>query len=625
MLDRTIYFSRDTRYKDPFGAVPLGRAVRFTLRPHHWEGFTACTLLTYGEFADCHQETPLSPAGSEGDRALFSGVFSAPEAVELVWYAFRFRRPDGSCICLGKNGYCNEQDLQRWQLTVYDGSTATPDWFGRGVTYQIFPDRFCRSRIPDPTGMVGDRLVHQNWEEGMEYLPDEHGEIRNRDFFGGDLQGVISKLDYLEDLGVTTLYFCPIFEADSNHRYNTADYSKIDPMLGTEEDFRTLCREAHRRGMKVMLDGVFNHTGNNSLYFNALGFYPTLGAAQSQESPYYSWYHFHHWPDQYDSWWGIHTLPAVNEGDPTYVDYIIEGRDSIVRRWLRLGADAWRLDVADELPDWFIEKIRAAMDAEKPGSFLLGEVWEDGSNKIAYSQRRRYLLGHETHGLMNYPFRVAALAYLQGGPARDFVEAMETIRENYPPAAFHSALNMLGTHDNPRILTMLGAAPPVPLETRQQRANYHMGMEERGRGSRRLMTGALLLYGFPGSPMIYYGDEAGMEGFEDPFNRGTFPWDREDPALLSHFRRLGQLRQSRISLQKGDLRYLYQEGCGLAFQRKAGDEVTLVALNTGSKPVEMTFDWPEPVATDAVTGQQFNAWFGRLHIIVPPLDGMMLV
>ncbi len=473
--------------------------------------------------------------------------------------------------------------------------------------------------------MVGDRLVHQNWNELMEYLPDERGEIRNRDFFGGDLQGVLSKLDYLESLGVSTLYFCPIFEADSNHRYNTADYSKIDPMLGTEEDFVQLCREAHRRGMRVMLDGVFNHTGSNSLYFNAQGYYPTLGAAQSQDSPYYPWYHFHRWPDQYDSWWGIHTLPAVNEGEPSYVDYIIEGPDSIVRRWLRLGADAWRLDVADELPDWFIEKIRTVMEEEKPDAFLLGEVWEDGSNKIAYSQRRRYLLGRETHGLMNYPFRLAALVYLLGGPARDFVEAMETIRENYPPAAFYSSMNMLGTHDNPRVLTMLGAAPAVPLETRQQRASYRMGPQERTRGRRRLMTGALLLYAFPGSPTIFYGDEAGMEGFEDPFNRGTFPWGEEDQGLLAHFRKLGWLRRNRPSLQRGDIRYLYSEGCGLAFLRTWKKERTLVVLNTGETPIEMTFPWSSPVATDAVTGQQFNAWFGRLRIIVPPLDGMMLI
>ena len=201
--------------------------------------------------------------------------------------------------------------------------------------------------------------------------------------------------------GVSTLYLCPIFESDSNHRYNTGDYDKIDPMLGTEEDFTRLCTKAHALGIHVMLDGVFNHTGNNSRYFNALGSYPSLGAAQSKESPYYPWYNFQEWPHRYDCWWGIHTLPAVNESHPEYIDFIIEGKDAVIRRWLRAGADAWRLDVADELPDEFIARIRRVMMEEKAESFLLGEVWEDGSNKIAYSKRRKYLLGRETHGLMN--------------------------------------------------------------------------------------------------------------------------------------------------------------------------------------------------------------------------------
>ena len=625
MLDRSVYFSRDTSCKSPFGAVPLGTSVTFTLRPHTWEGFTACTLVTYGEFAACRQETELPAAGYSGDRALFQGQFTAPAAPELVWYTFRFRRQDGSSTYLGKNGYCAQEDAQAWQLTVYDASRSTPSWFGEGVTYQIFPDRFHRLSIPDPAGMVGDRLVHQGWEEQMEYLPDEHGEIRNRDFFGGSLAGVTEKLDYLQSLGVRTLYFCPIFESESNHRYNTADYSKIDPMLGTEADFRRLCSEAHRRGMRIMLDGVFNHTGNNSLYFNAKGFYPTLGAAQSQESPYYGWYHFQHWPDQYDSWWGIHTLPAVNEGHPLYVSYILEGDNSIVRRWLRAGADAWRLDVADELPDWFIAKIRDVMEEEKRDAFLLGEVWEDGSNKIAYSQRRRYLLGHETHGLMNYPFRTAALEFLQGGPAENFVECMEALRENYPRSAYYSAMNMLGTHDNPRILTLLGARPTEPLSTRSQRAAYRLSVEERTRGCRLLMTGAVLLYTFPGSPTVYYGDEAGMEGFEDPFNRGTYPWGHEDQALLRHFQILGRLRSQRPSLQRGDISYLCAKDHVLVYSRTDGDELTLVLLNAGEMPATLQLDWPHALATDPIWGQQFGAINGKISVTIPPLDGFLLI
>jgi len=625
MLDHTVYFSRDAAYKTPFGAVRLGEAVTLTLRPHSWEGFSACSLITYHDFSGRYQEYPFSFLGHEGDRCLFRLTFNAPEEPELIWYHFRFQRQDGTPQFLGKNGYCSEHDVASWQLTVYDASHPTPSWFGEGVTYQIFPDRFCRTSIPDPTGMVGNRVVHQDWEELMEYLPDEHGEILNRDFYGGNLAGIIEKLPYLKSLGVSTIYFCPIFEAASNHRYNTGDYSKLDPMLGTDEDFKALCEKAHELGIRVMLDGVFNHTGDDSLYFNAKGSYPTLGAGQSMDSPFYSWYNFEQWPDRYDCWWGITTLPNVNESNPDYVRYIIEDDNSIVRRWLRLGADAWRLDVADELPDWFIEKIRTTMEEEKPDSFLLGEVWEDGSNKISYNQRRRYLLGRETHGLMNYPFRVSAMAYLQGGRARDFMETMETIRENYPRDAFYSAMNMLGTHDNPRILTMLGASPAQPLETRDQRAHYKMSIEERNRGCRRLMTGAILLYAFPGSPTVYYGDEVGMEGYEDPFNRGTFPWGKEDSILLEHFRKLGQLRNNRPSLQQGDIKYVFAEGHGLSFTRSFGGETTLIALNSGEEPVEMVLPWAGETATDAVGGQTLVSEGGRIRVTVPPTTGMIFV
>ena len=626
-MDFPIFDARDSRYKQPFGAVPCGTDITLTLRPLASEGFQGGALLVYGEFANEHREISLTKTEGEtnGEQSCFTVCYTVSPEPELIWYCFRFDRTDGSAVYLGKNGYCGEGEAVYWQQTVYDTTHQTPDWFGRGVTYQIFPDRFHRTAIPDPHGMTGNRLVHQDWNELMEYLPDENGIIHNRDFFGGNLRGIVEKLDYLQSLHVTTLYLCPIFEADSNHRYNTGDYEKIDPMLGTEDDFKTLCDEAHRRGMRVMLDGVFNHTGNNSRYFNALGQYPTLGAAQSKDSPYYDWFHFHQWPTSYDSWWGIHTLPAVNENNPDYINYIIEGETSIIRRWLRAGADAWRLDVADELPDDFIRRIRAVMMQEKADSFLLGEVWEDGSNKIAYSQRRKYLLGHETHGLMNYPFRVGIIDYLQGGDARHFRDAMETIRENYPPSAFYSCMNMLGTHDNPRILTMLGTFPNEAPPTRTERAEYRMSDEERYRGWRLLGIGAIVLYAFPGSPTIFYGDEVGMEGYEDPFNRGTFPWGAEDVRLQQHFAQLGKLRNTRKSLQSGSLRWLYAEGPALAFAREQDGEVTVVATNVGDQCVLLQLDWACDLATDALTGQQFLSQNGKVTLQLAPLDGVFLI
>ncbi len=609
-----VFDPRDAACKSPFGAVACGAEVSFTLRDGD---YYACELLVHREFAGVDEVCPLPPA--EGG---FSGIYTAPQEPDLCWYAFRFTRADGSTVCYGRSGWCGQDALARWQLTVYE-DTPTPAWFGQGVTYQIFPDRFRRTSVPDVGGMVGRRWVHDNWSDQPVFLPDEQGQITNRDFFGGSLAGITEKLDYLKSLSVSTLYLNPIFEADSNHRYNTADYHAIDPLLGSEEDFRTLCREAHARGIHIILDGVFNHTGSNSRYFNAEGFYPEPGAAQSTESPYFNWYSFHPWPTDYDAWWGVHTLPAVNEEQPDYRRFIISGKNSVVRHWLRDGADGWRLDVADELPDNFIAAIRDAIQAEKPNGYLLGEVWEDGSNKIAYSRRRRYLLGRETHGLMNYPFRTALLAWLGGGDAAAFRDDMETIRENYPPAAFYGAMNFLGTHDTPRILTLLGVEQTP--EDKGQRAAYRLSPAELARGQKKLRLAAMLLYSFPGSPTLYYGDEAGMQGFEDPLNRGTYPWGGEDGSLLAFFRRLGQLRAERISMQCGIIRYLHAQSGGLVVERLHGTERTVTALNAGDTPLELTLPWDGRLCIDAVTGQQFLSQNGTVHLTLPPLDGVILV
>ena len=611
-----MFDPRDRRCKTPFGAVTVQTSVTLHLFPE--EDFSQGALLLYREFAGKEDILPME----KGPDGAFSITFSAPSEPELVWYAFRFARADGTFTYLTKTGLGDHADTGRWQLTVYEDKRATPDWFGRGVSYQIFPDRFCRLSIPDPTGLVGNRVVHQSWDEPMDYLPDPDGEVRSRDFFGGSLEGIRSKLDYLEDLGVTTLYFCPIFESASNHRYNTADYLKIDPFLGTEEDFRRLCADARAHGIRVVLDGVFNHTGSNSVYFNQDGFYPSLGAAQSQDSPYAPWFHFHPWPDSYDAWWGIRTLPAVEENDPTYRDFIIHSEDSVIRHWLWAGASGWRLDVADELPDDFICDIRDAMEATDPDAVLLGEVWEDGSTKIAYSRRRHYLLGDEVHGLMNYPFRNAVLDYVQGGDAQQFKEAMETIRENYPAPAFYSAMNFLGTHDTPRILTLLGQ--PAPIEDREQRRNYRLTPQELENGVKRLRLASAILFAFPGSPTIYYGDEAGMQGFEDPFNRGTFPWGHELTALQEHYRLLGHLRRQRPSLQQGRIRYEAAQGPLLCFCRETETEMTWLVANRSWESVSLSIPCSIPQVTDLLTGQTFTPTNGVLELTVPPMEVMLL-
>ena len=613
---------RDLLFKSPFGAVPCGADVSFCFRPERGAAVTRCELLAHGEFADQWTTVELTPAQEDG-HVVYRGIFTAPDDVELVWYHFRLSWADGGTSCYGKNGLCAWDAVEPWQLTVYDDTHKTPAWFGRGVTYQIFPDRFRRAKARSAEGLVGPRTLHERWDELPEYRPNTDGEITCSDFFGGDLAGITEKLDYLASLGVTTLYLCPIFEASTNHRYDTACYERIDPLLGDEDDFRTLCAEAKKRGIRVMLDGVFNHTGRKSVYFNADGFYDDLGAAQGPASPYYSWYSFHPFPDDYDAWWGIKNLPAVNELEKSYVDYIIEGDDSIIRRWLRAGASGWRLDVADELPDEFIARIRTAMTEEDPDSYLLGEVWEDGTTKIAYSQRRKYLLGRETNSLMNYPFRTALMAYLLGGGAEYFRDSMEQLRENYPAPAFYGAMNFLSTHDTPRLLTILGLTSPAP-QTRDERAVYRLTDEELARGKALLKLASLILYTFPGTPMLYYGDEAGMQGFEDPFNRGTYPWGHEDPELLAWFRTLGALRREHDALQCGGITYHAAQGRALAFSRRTNGDHCITAVNAGSEPVTLTLPWDAPLALDVLSQQEFFCGDGLLRLTLEPYGTMLL-
>ncbi len=612
MFDLTVYDPWKREYKRPYGAVTSGSVVRFTIKPLRSGGFSRARLLARFEFwEDKVREVDLRWTGHALGRDVFQGELSTEGYTGLVWYEFRLEGLDG-----------REERSQEYQLTVYDGTETVPDWFGQGMCYQIFPDRFRRTEVPDPTGMVGGRWVHANWDDLPEYRPDEKGEIRNRDFFGGSLKGVEEKLDYLERLGVETIYFCPIFEAAENHRYGTGDYSRIDPMLGTNEDFTHLCGEAHKRGMRVLLDGVFNHTGFVSRYFNGDGSYPDVGAYQSPESPYSSWFHFQQWPNKYECWWGIYSLPAVNEHDPAYRRFMFDGPDSVVRRWLRAGADGWRLDVADELPDDFVQGVRAAVRAEKPDATVIGEVWEDGTTKIAYGVRRRHLLGGHLDGLMNYPFRNAAISYLLGGDARNFYQEMEQLRENYPPFAFYSAMNSLGTHDTLRILTYLGVGQPKLEETKGWRANFVMTPEQRALGIRRLKVGAVLLFAFPGAPTVYYGDEAGMEGFEDPFNRRGYPWGKEDQELIAWFSRLGQLRKKCKCLRKGSIAYVKAEGPVLAFTRQLGGDMVLAALNAGEEEQTLSLDWF--AARDMLTGERRRGRDGELRLTLPPYSGTLL-
>ena len=624
--------SRDKACKSPFGAVAQGTEVRLTLRASRELAISqAIVNITY-EMEKQTENIAMSWIGLEDGMDGYSATLPTADRLGLVWYAFCLKRYDRAdmfvgCDTIAADGSCvfsESGNHHPFQLTVYDATQNTPDWFGRGVTYHIFPDRFRRLDLPDPRGLVGNRTLHECWEDTPEFLPDSKGEILNRDFYGGSIAGILEKLPYLRSLGVTTLYLSPIFEAASNHRYDTADYHNVDPLFGTQSEFQALCERAGDMGIRIILDGVFNHTGFNSRYFNGHGAYPEPGAYQSRVSPYFSWYDFTAWPDKYAAWWGIYTLPQVREDDPAFMSFILDGPDSVVRRWLKAGAAGWRLDVADELPDEFIRQLRASARAEKPDAVVIGEVWEDASTKVAYNVRRRYLLGDELDGVMNYPLRNALIDYLLHGNARGFKNRMETLRENYPEQAFFSLMNIIGTHDTPRILTVLGVEGYEYNLSRGERAAFRLPEQARRRGVSRLKLASLIQFAFPGSPCVYYGDEAGLQGFEDPFNRMGYPWGREDRELVEWYGKLGIFRLKSEALQAGEIRYLHTDGALLAFDRTAEGQRVMAVTNAGETQVSLSLPWQGDVAQDVMTGAQYPVSDDILRLTIPSLTGMLL-
>lgn len=490
----------------------------------------------------------------------------------------------GSKAGLGKmrNLEFSEQ-ITYYQLLVYTEDYKTPDWFKGGIMYQIFPDRFYKGKSIVPEK---GKWLHDNWNEMPEYRMNEQGKVLNNDFFGGNFDGIVQKLDYLKGLGITVIYLNPIFKAYSNHRYDTGDYMQIDPLLGNDADFDNFITECERRGIAVILDGVFNHTGDDSRYFNKYGNYDELGAYQSKDSKYYAWYNFKHFPDKYESWWGIDVLPSVNESCDSYANFIT-GTDGVIDHWIRRGVSGFRLDVADELPDEFIEKIRNAAHAARADALIIGEVWEDASNKIAYSKRRKYLQGKELDSVMNYPLKDAVIKFLKSENTEVLREAIAQLRDNYPKCVLDSLMNILGTHDTSRILTVLGG---VPAYNKDEMNVTVMSEEVKAKAKVLLKIAAVLQYTLFGVPCIYYGDEIGMEGYGDPFCRHTFSWDKIDNDLLGYYKRLGKMRRHLTLFRDSEYRELYADEKCLVYERAAGDQQVIVAINLGNNLFDIKFN-----------------------------------
>ena len=573
---RILFDSKLPQFKTPFG----------TLTPEE-----KCTLHIHipstvgAKLVECIIQHPdgspaltctMEYAMKQGAYDIFRGSFTL-ENTGLYFYFFRITQKNGGFRLFKFGNDTNMEAGQMWQVSCVPADFTTPDWAKGATIYQIFPDRFHKIGRCDLSGKLEPYTVHKDWYEEVDWRPTASGEVLNNDFYGGNFKGIIEKLDYIASLGTTLIYLNPISKSFSSHRYDTGDYKTPDPMLGTMADFTALCDAAHQRGIKVILDGVYSHTGSDSLYFNRKGSFPGPGAYQSKNSPYTSWYTFHSWPNRYESWWGFDTLPTVQKMNPAFVEYIITGEDSVVAHWLKAGADGFRLDVVDELPDEFVLLLKKRIRELKPDALLMGEVWEDASNKEAYGRRRRYFADGELDSVMNYPFRTAIMNFVRKMDGGEQIrETVMSIAENYPPQVLNCCMTLLGTHDTPRILTAL---VDDFNGSRQEMSQRFLSRSQYIRSEERLLMAAFLQFTLPGSPSIYYGDEAGMEGCKDPFNRRPYPWGRENRMLLEFYRQLGQLRKICEPLRLGNIEFTYATDHRLAFVRRYEGKTVRVYVN----------------------------------------------
>lgn len=583
--------SRETFFKSKFGSINSGEEITFRLLMPRYFNISAAYFMVQKDGEDLC-EYKMEWENTCGDDAESYTVTVPFNSEGLYFYHFDYMGAFGRSSVLssgdGIGAFCGESDyLTQWQLTV-SKKFDTPEWLKGGIIYQIFPDRFYNSgkyhkNIPE------GRILRSDWGGEPYFRPDRNGEVLNNDYFGGDLLGIEEKLPYLKDLGVNCIYLNPIFEAHSNHRYNTADYSKIDPLLGDEEDFCRLCKSADEMGIKIILDGVFSHTGDDSIYFNKKGRYPSLGAYQSTGSEYYKWYKFSSFPDKYESWWGFKTLPEVKEEEESYREFIC-GENGIIAKWLKKGTSGFRLDVADELPDVFLDDLNKILKKTKPDALLLGEVWEDATNKFSYGERRRYLLGDQFDSVMNYPFAEAILNFCREADAEKFMSAVMTVIENYPKQCLDVMMNHIGTHDTVRAITRL-AGESSEYRDREWQSSHKLDFFQYKIGVERLKLAVGLQYTLPGVPSIYYGDEAGMQGYRDPFNRGCYPWGSENHELLEFYKTMGKIRNENKVFREGVFTPVSAAlGC-VAYTR--GDENGEIMVIANRNTHEINYNLPE--------------------------------
>lgn len=580
------YDSRNNLYRSCLGAVPANKSLRLRLLLHKDARVYDAFLRVVNDSDNSLCEIKMMPTNEWlGDYQYLDCEISMPQG--LYWYDFRYTSAHGQFFVVKSEnslGVVSQTEGNRFQLTVYDNDFTTPDWLKGGLIYQIFPDRFYSSG-EEKKGVPTDRFICEDWSKIPEYRQNNGPCSLGNDYYGGDLKGIEQKLPYLKELGVTCIYLNPIFEAHSNHRYNTANYEKIDMLLGCENDLVSLCKASEKQGIKIILDGVFSHTGDDSIYFNRTGRYGAGGAYRDYNSMYREWFKFYDYPNGYDAWWGVKTLPETNEDNGNFTDYIT-GENGILRKYLKLGVSGWRLDVADELPDKFLDKLRLAVKTQNPDAYILGEVWEDSSNKISYGARRKFLRGAQLDSVMNYPFANAIIDFIKYGGGEALSETVHTVLENYPKCSVDTLMNHLGTHDTARVLTMLGKSDNF-IGDRAWQSQQKLTEYEYIQGVKRLKAAAVIQYTLPGVPSLYYGDEAGAEGYGDPFCRATYPWGQENHELLQFYKDLGAVRKNCKAFIDGDFYTVFANEDAIAYTRSGNNSKAFIAVNRGNDTIKI--------------------------------------
>ena len=468
---------------------------------------------------------------------------------------------------------------RRFLMLVYKKNFSTPSWFHGRVMYQIFVDRFFCGE--GEVGTRNDVIMNSDWENGVPQYVEHQGEsIKNNMFFGGNLWGVTQKLDYLKSLGVGVIYLNPIFKAYSNHKYDTGDYFEIDSMFGGKAAFEELIKKAEELDIKIILDGVFNHTGDNSLYFDRYGEYGNIGAYSNENSRYRNWYLFNGSRDRYDSWWGIKILPRLNHANEDCRRYFTD-KNGVGAEYIKQGVAGWRLDVADELSDSFLDEFCATVKEVSGGeAVIIGEVWENATEKVAYGKRRKYLRGAQLDSVMNYPLRKGIMRFVLDGDAEFLSDVLQSIYSTYPKTVCDSLMNILGTHDTERALTVFGKGDDETCDASgSELAQRRLSPADRAEAIKKMKLATAIQFTVYGVPSVYYGDEAGVEGYRDPFCRMPYPWGREDSGLVEFYRMLGKIREeNRMIFAEGEFKVTDVSDSLIVYTRAYdNDEICVIA------------------------------------------------